>query len=399
MMRRNGRLVVLVSAIAVAAVALGGVLAYRQAPRAENAEAAAPLSASPPSTSTTPATPKPSIAPSVTPAIKPSTPPPAPRSVAATTGPTTITLNVTKLPQGAAPRVPYLVGREVRGGGATVRIPGNQSVLAFARVKNSVLAHVSQLPGSELLTIDGKSVKRTAGVNSLVASSDHTAAAYAIPRAGKSGQELEGGTVYADNGTGVQKLEVTKDWHLEVIAYSGGKVFYRTGDKVSGPGTWRLYEWTPGATKAALVKAVPELSAVTADGKIAAALMVSTRESSCSAVTVIATGSRLWKTCDYYLAHFTPDGAFVVGGPVDSELPCNKEYVALDAKTGGLIREWKACVTEAVPEDDQHLLLSVMAPGATLDKGTDSAIIRCTIRTGACERATPFSAEYSNLDG
>ena len=358
-MTTNGRLVVLVSAGAVAAVALGGGLAYRQGPSSVGTEAAAPLSASV------------------------STPTSAGSSK-------TTTLDVRQLPEGPAPRIPYLIGRQVRGGGEPVTIPGDGAVVAFARVKSSVLAYVSHSNTSELLTIaaDGR-FRSTEGVNSLVATHDHTAAAYTIPRTDSVANTIGGGTVYAVDGTSVKQLEVTGDWALEVVAYTQGKIFYRTGEAVSGP-PWKLYEWTPGAVEARLVKTVPDVSAFTADAKIGAALPASNKGPRCTNVTVLETGRRLWETCYDYLADFTPDGAVVIGSPVISDVPCSKAYVALDAKTGALIHEWKVCVVHAVAEDDQHLLLSVLSY-------TDYATIRCTIRTGACERATPFSAEYNQL--
>lgn len=358
-MRKNGRLVVLVSAGAVAAVALGGGLAYRQGPSSVGAEAAAPLSV-PVSTPTSSGSAK------------------------------TTTLDVRQLPKGPAPRIPHLIGRVVRGGGAPVTIPGDGAVMAFARVNNSVLAYVSHSNSSELLTVDANGrFRSTEGVNSLVATNDHTAAAYTIPRTDLTSNTVGGGTVYAVGGTSVKQLEVTGDWALEVLAYTQGKVFYRTGEAVSGP-PWKLYEWTPGAAKARLVKTIPDLSAVTADAKIGAAPIVSKTEPGCSVVAVIETGRPLWKTCANYLTDFTPDGAVVIGSPVNSDIPCSKAYVARDAKTGRLIHEWEVCVVHAVAEDDQHLLLSVLSY-------TDYATIRCTIRTGACERATPFSAEYNQL--
>lgn len=362
MTQTNGQLIVAVAAIAVAAVALGGGLAYRQGPTSMGAEGAVPLSAPPAST-------------------------PTPTSSGSTK---TTTVDVRQLPEGPAPRIPYLIGREVRGGGDPVTIPGDGDVTAFARVNSSLLAYVSHSNTSELLTIDNSGgFRSTEGVNSLVATNDHTAAAYTIRRTDLAANTLGGGTVYAVNGTSVKKLDVTDDWNLEVLAYTQGKVFYRTGEDVAGP-KWKLYEWTPGAAKARLVKTIPGLSAVTADAKVAAAPIVSTTEPGCSVVAVIETGSQLWKHCGGYLTDFTPDGAVVISEPAISDIPCNKAYVARDAKTGRLIHEWEVCVVHAVAEDDQHLLLSVLAD-------TDYATIRCTIRTGACERATAFSADYNQL--
>jgi len=58
----------------------------------------------------------------------------------------------------------------------------------------------------------------------------------------------------------------------------------------------------------------------------------------------------------------------------------------LDAKNGSLLHEWSGVFRQAIPEDDQHLLLL-----ADTGDETPASIVRCTISTGACELATPLA--------
>lgn len=383
----NGRLVALVAAVAVAAVAVGGALAYRQGPRDATAEAA-PLPPSPaPSTSATPSSTTTTPTPTATP--KPSSAPPT------ASGPLKITVTVGKLDKGREPQIPYLVGREVRGGAGTpTKIPGTGGILAIGRLNTGVLAVVAQGEDTELLKIYNEKVTRTPGVTSLVTTADQSAAAYAAARISSLGAAKQGGVVYAETAAGggsMESLKLPDSWNLQVLAYVDGTVYYRADDDDAGA-PWSLYSWVPGA-KPTLVKTVSSPSAVSADGQVAAAVNLINDSGSCSSVSEISSGKRLSRTCDYMITGFTPDGATAIGGPAYGDGYCNTVEAAVDTKTGRLIREWKGCFHQIVAEDDQHVLMVAVAEGGGGDPGTKSAIIRCTITTGACERATTISTD------
>jgi hypothetical protein len=392
--RKNGQLVALVASVAVAAVVIGGVLAYQHSPRVGTAEAA-PLPGGPTPTA-------PSTTPVATPSFKPSsslTPPPsvpgkAPSSApTGLTGPTTVDLTVSKLPKGRAPQVPYLVGREVRGGsGSTARVPGSGEIIAVGRLDPYVLAIVTKGEGSELLRFDGGStgIRHTAEVSSLVTTENQSAAAYAAARLSSLGVATKGGIVYAESGGSVQSLKVPNGWNVEVLAYANGKVYYRAGE--SEQGAWKLYAWTPGAAKPVLQK-VPSPTAVSPDGRVAASASLVNDAGSCSSVNEITTGKQLWRTCDNWIRGFTADGATALGDPANGEGYCFGEQAALDASGGKLLREWKGCFHQLKAEDDQHLLIVAVASGGGGDPGTKSAIIRCDITTGKCELATPITTD------
>ncbi|NEA35553.1 hypothetical protein [Streptomyces sp. SID13031] len=398
MKQKNGRLVVLVASVAVAAVVVGGVLAYRQSPKQATAAEAVPLPGQA-------STPTPALTPSKTPVVPPSISPSGkPPSVPSTTpsstppgftGPTTVELTVSKLPKGREPQVPYLVGREVRGGaGEVAKVPGNGSIYAVGRLDPYVLAIVDkgEDTGTELVRFDGYSndVRRTAGVSSLVTTEDQSSAAYAAARISSQGSATKGATVYAEHGGTVQSLKVPNGWNVEVLAYANGKVFYRSGETEQS--AWNLYAWTPGAAKAVLQK-VPAPTAVSSDGRIAASAGLINNTGSCSTISEIATGKQLWRTCDNLISGFTPDGATAIGGPAYADGYCSLEQAALDTKGGTLLREWKGCFHQMKAEDDQHMLMVAVASGGGGDPGTKSAIIRCNITNGTCELATPISTD------
>jgi len=391
MRHTNRRLVILVSAIAVAAVAIGGALAYRTGP-AEAEGRAAPLTGTPTPTPIPSRTPIVSRTPSVTPSTTPTTKTPSPS--ATPTGPTKVTLTVSKLPEGREPQVPYLVDREVRGGSGTVtKLPGTGGVIAVGRLDQGVLAIVQDgNDGTELLKMDyNKVVRRTPGVSSLVTTRDQSAAAYAAARISSMGRAVKGGTVYAETTHSLESLKLPDSWNLQVLAFADGKVYYRAASTEQGP--WALYSWTPGASAAVKVKSVVSPTAVSPNGRVAASMGTLNDSGSCSSVVEVGTGRQLFRTCDNMVSGFTPDGTTAIGGSAYGDGYCDTAQVALDVDTGKLIREWKGCFHQSVAEDDQHVLIVAVASGGGGDPGTKSAIIRCTISTGACELATPISTD------
>ncbi|WBQ04862.1 hypothetical protein [Kribbella sp. CA-293567] len=388
MKNKNGRLVALIASVAVAAVAIGGGLAYSKGP-SDGAGAAVPLAAP-----TTPApTPGPTSAPT------PSTPPvpgsktPTPSGTPVKpAGPVKITLDLAKLSKGRDPQVPYLVGRVVRGGAGGERtIPGKAAIHAVARARDQVFAIVEKGLGTELVKLgpgDGQAV-RVPDVTALVSSADGAAAAYSTTRIGEQGEELQGATVYAEDVDGTQKLALPKAWGVRVLSVVNGNVFYEANDTQGGAS--ELHSWTPGEPKAQQIKASSP-TGVSPDGRLVASMGLISDGGSCTDVAEIATGKRLWKTCESSISGFTPDGRTAFGGDAYADGYCSGTTSALDATTGVKLREWTSCFFQTVPEDDQHLLLVVDAEnGGGADGNGQRAIIRCDITTGTCELATPLS--------
>ena len=373
---KNGRLVMVVAVVAVAAVAIGGVLAYRQGPQT-GGETAAPLTADsvtgPASTSVTP-----------------------PTSAAPYSGPAYVTLKLSKLPTGRPPQIPYMVGREVRGGAGTpVKLPGSQVVLEIARLGEEVLAVVETVGGgsSELLKVSSAvEVERVPGVVNVVTTEDETAAAYSVQSTVK-GALVAGGAIYAQSAEGkVQKLSLSKVWQPLVLSYANGKIFFRAG---SGPdaAAWSLYSWTPGAAEATQVKDIQSPTALSPDTKLVGSRAVAAEYGACSTVDEFASGKQLWRTCDRGIDGFTPDGTVALAGPPYAEGYAPTVATALDARTGNLLREWSgASFVEAFVEDDQHLLI-IADDGPETRRG----IIRCTLPTGSCELAVPLTTERLEL--
>ncbi|MEU4193118.1 hypothetical protein AB0E69_14560 [Kribbella sp. NPDC026611] len=381
----NGRLIALVAAVAVAAIATGGALAYRQGPHNGSEAEAAPLTGSPtPVPPTT--TPKPSLTPSATPVKTPTAPPSGtPSDKPSGTGKSQVVL--TKLPTGRTPQVPYLSGRTVKGGaGQDVKIPGSQEIQEVARLNQSVLAVLSTADnGSELLKLDGfNGSRRTPNVSQVVSTEDGMAAAYLTTVTSDTGEQEKGTTIYAERST-VQKVNVPDVWNAYLLGYLSGKVYFRA-TATEGSSTWTLYEWTPGSSKVSAIKSVPKVTAVSSNGELAASLTAVTDYSTCSSMLSLSAGKRLWRTCDYMIDGFTLDGATAIAGPFYRDGYGDGLAAVLDAKTGTLLHEWKGVFRQAVPEDDQHLLLL-----ADTGEETPASIIRCTMTTGACELATPLA--------
>ncbi|MEU0092727.1 hypothetical protein [Kribbella sp. NPDC006257] len=377
MKQKNGRLIVLVAAIAVLAVITGGVIASQRGPQ-KGDNSAAPLAGQ----TTTPV--------AKTPTATPSTP--SPSATPSSGGAVNVSLKLSKLRKGRDPQVPYLVGREVRGGaGAPTKIPGTAQIQEVARVSDSVLAVVSKGYGTELLTILYDKVEHTPDVTSLVTTADGRFGAYATKRIGSDGGGRVGSTVYATVSESdlsvVKKLELPNRWEVSVLAYQDGKVYYRAY-ATQNANTWQLYAWDPAKSSATEVKTVTSPTALSGNGKLAASMTTINDNGTCSMVTEVATGKSLWRTCANRIGGFTEDGATAYGGPAVGDGYADLSVSALDTKAGAVIREWGGgpSFRQTVAEDDQHLLILA-------DDGHDTkaAIIRCTVTDGQCELATPLA--------
>jgi hypothetical protein len=357
--RRQGSLLVaVVAGVTVAAVVLGGTIASRRGPHDQNVADAAPL--------------------------------PASAGVPTVTGSTTVTLAVDKLGPGRSPQIPYLVGREIRGGaGDPIKVPGTEDILEIARVNDSALAVTTNDNGWRIQRLNANGPADIANVSHLEVSEDQTGAAYVAY--GGSLPPTEGGTLYADTGSELTSMKVKTGWNFKVLAYAAGKVYFQSSDVLGSGATWSTYVWTPGAKKTTLAKEIPSLTKMTADGKTAASALLVNNTGSCSAINAVATGVRAWKTCEYYLDDFSPAGATVFGVPSGDQGTCASAEAALNVKTGQLLRSWKGCVQSATPEDDEHLLMVAVASGS--GDTAKTAIIRCAIGSGDCELATPIASD------
>jgi hypothetical protein len=175
---------------------------------------------------------------------------------------------------------------------------------------------------------------------------------------------------------------------IQLMAYTNGRVYYRASVRGSEK-TFRLYTWTPGAPKGVLLKTVPSgPMAVSRDGRLASSMPVD--DSNCSTVVEIATGKKLYRKCDYAVTGFTPDGSVAIAAPAFTD-GCSNIVSALNARTGAVLRQWSGCFYKTAAEDNQHLLLIAVVSGGGQAPVTKSAIVRCAIDTGVCERATEIT--------
>ncbi|RNL61222.1 hypothetical protein EFK50_17795 [Nocardioides marmoriginsengisoli] len=96
-----------------------------------------------------------------------------------------------------------------------------------------------------------------------------------------------------------------------------------------------------------------------------------TEPGSCSEVS--ENGKQLWKTCDYSLDEFSPDGRYVLAGPAYRDGPGDGKFAVLDAATGDLVLDLgttrEAIVVATRWDDDNHVV-------ATVIEGNQSAIVR-----------------------
>ncbi|TDW18799.1 hypothetical protein EV650_5395 [Kribbella kalugense] len=378
----------------MAAVAVGGAIASRQGPTSASSLDAAPLGGTTsftpiPSAATTPS-PTPILTPTLTPKPKLTpTPPPTSTPSAPPAGP--IALQPAKLTQGRDPQVTYRLDHTVLGAGKELKVPGSSSLMDVARLGSSVLATTA---GGELLKVDsaGAVVRRTPNVMTLIGTADQSAAVYATTPPVIVGQQTYGATLFVDNGGSVKSLELPDVQSIFVLAYAKNTVYYKASGK-GGVLTSKLYSWTPGAAKPALVKTVAgDPTTVSGDGRLASVVPTKSSPDGCSTVVEIATGKKRFKTCDYRITGFTPDGSVAIGTPAYGDSFCSNIITALDSRSGAVRNQWSGCFYRAAAEDEQHVLMVAVVTGGGQDPNTTSTVVRCSLETAACERATKVVA-------
>ncbi|MFI5732390.1 hypothetical protein ACIA49_19880 [Kribbella sp. NPDC051587] len=359
MSNRNRPLVIAVAAVAVIAVAGGGLLAAARGPQSQSGAAAAPLTQAPTSTAL----------------------------------PVTQRIDPAKLTAGQAPQVAYVRGRTVMGGiGKPITVPGTRSIDGVVRLWDETLTlQVDTTPKGTLVVQDsqGKVLREEAGIDSLVGSADGDAVAYGD--GDLFAAVRQGGTVYYGKPGGYgDRLAQPKSYNLQVLSVSDKTVFFSSATTPGG--TARLYRWNVGTKTATVVPKLTSPLAVSADGVLGASLPVFTDSGVCSALINLGTGLQLWKSCQYRLDKFSPGNAFVIGLPPNTGGPVGVERLdAVNPETGKPIRTWlTSVISRQLAEDDDHVLFQWYAEE---DVRSNSAIVRCTVSTGECELATPLAKE------
>lgn len=374
-MNVNLKLAGLVSGVSIAAVVAGALVAAQQTPDLASAEGqASPIgSATRPAVTPSASTPTPGATPSTNPT------PSSPVSVRSS-GPARIKLDLTKLRQGERPKIPWWEGRAVYSSGPEWVLEAKDGdVYAVAEVPGGVLV---QTQAGLVILDDLGSGQRVPGVTLLKGSADGSTAAYVIQP--ESDDPLPGfRIVHRDNRTGRTTTLSRPGENAETLhAVVGRTVYYEASTKARSK--VRLYRWTAGQAAPQPVSTAPEPESVSSDGTLAASITSIKDDRVCRALVTVATGKRHWNSCEHSVAGIRSEWGYVVAGPGYLDGYGTGAFAALDRRTGKLIHEWSgATFITWKMEDADHVLALAEHRGQT-------AIVRCTVSSGACELAKPL---------
>ncbi|MFI5707043.1 hypothetical protein [Kribbella sp. NPDC051620] len=391
-MKRNIKLAGLVAGVSVGAVVAGIVVAAQQTPTLASASGDGSLK---PIDSVSKPTQKPS-----TPTSRPSSGGPASTNPASSepAGAVKQTIDLTKLKQGAAPATSYSDGRTVHVGGTKFTLPASDGpVWDVARTGTGALVlHRPKDDGKAVLTTwtNGSRGESVNDVTTVASSADQASSAYAVQPTNADGTELPKFTLtWRDNPSGEKySLQRTGEHGPIVLAVQGSEVYFSASNKNEKES---LYKWTAGDEAPKPISAVPDPSAVSPNLTLAASIVSTTDDGSCTALIDLATGRKSWATCEYAVDELKADSAYALGGPAYRDGYGDGLFAAIDVKTGHAIREWSGgsavAIISSVMEDADHIL--VLA-----EQGGKTAIARCTPKTGACELATPLKKGTGDED-
>ncbi|TDD62665.1 hypothetical protein E1263_02810 [Kribbella antibiotica] len=375
-MNRSIKLAGLVASVSVAAVVAGALVAAQQTP---TLAAASGGNANPISSTTT----------------KPSTTPSKPSGTPSSTPGSTVklTLDLTKLKQGAAPKASYMDGRTVHFGATKFTLPATDGPvwdIARAGTKDALVLSSPGDTGKGSLTTwtAGKRGETVKDVSTVRSSADRSTSAYAIQPTSADGTELAKYTlVWRENGSGEKyELKLTGEHGPIVHAVQGSEIYFSALNK---SGKQNLYKWIAGDDAPKAVNSAPSPSAVSSNLQLAASIVSTSNDGSCTALVDLANGQKRWGTCDYGVDEILGGSTFALGGPAYRDGYSDGLFAALDLKNGRPIREWgggsKVAIISTTMEDATHIL--VLA-----EQGGKTAIARCTPKDGTCELATPVKA-------
>lgn len=299
-----------------------------------------------------------------------------------------VKVDLAKLSPGRAPQVAYVDGRVIKGGlGENVTVPGKQEIFRAVRYDGDAMVVLEVgLGGSELVRVSkdkGILPGRTPDVASLVTSVDEDTLAYGTARSNADHTSRQGNAVYWRNAFTDNKLDRPHDWASKVLAVAGETVYFAASTDRDGE-TSTLNAWHTQTGKVDLLKSFKFPAGVDFQGTNGVDQIAGAAQTFCSAVRALADGKQLWRTCEYSLNGFTPDGQTLFATPDFRNGGSDPSTTAIDARSGTVRRQWTGVqFLGATAEDDEHLLMVV-----DTGENTASAIVRCSIESGACELAT-----------
>ncbi|TDU83952.1 hypothetical protein EV138_6416 [Kribbella voronezhensis] len=377
-MNRNIKLAGLVTGVSVAAVVAGALVAAQQTPTlaaASGGGGVKPIdSVSHPAPTKSTTSTKPSSA-----------------TTSAQSRPVKLTLDLSKLKQGAAPSTAYVDGRTVRFGQTQFTLPASDGPVwdvARAGTDSALVLHSPKDDGKGVLTTWSAGSRResVSDVNSVLSSTDQTTSAYAVQPTSADGTELPRFTLtWRDNASGTKySLQRAGEHGAVVHAVQGSEVYFSA---LSKTGKQTLYKWTAGDTAPKAINAAPSPSAVSSDLQLAASIVSQANDGSCTALVDLPAAGKRWTTCTYAVDELRSGSDFALGGPAYRDGYGDGLFAALDLKTGKAIREWsggsQVAIISTVMEDTDHVLVLAEQSGRT-------AIARCAPKTGTCELAAPL---------
>lgn len=395
MMKLNAKVLGVVAGVASTVTVVATAVAARQVPVLTQGDGpVAPISTAPGATTPSPQPGKTTPAPSKKP-VATATPSKSVKTpVEPSNRPVKQTINPAELPEGEAPRIPYVEGVNVISGDLKVKITNGQ-IFRVARAGTGLMVITSPTDArTEMLiyNVAGKITAKYPDVSSVKADPSATNAAFATSKLGPDGATLKGSTItWRDSSSGVtQTLSRPDDLSVEIVAVRDGTVWFSSQTSETGPEY--LYSWWTGENKARKLTSVPRPTAVSLYGTQAATIGELKDGGSCTDVVQTENGKRYWKTCDYMVDGFSSDGRTVLAGPAYRDGYGDGFVAALNNANGKLLHRWDAdVVLETAIEDDEHILFVV-------EKGSKGGIVRCAVRTGECELARPFVEGLSDHD-
>lgn len=306
-------------------------------------------------------------------------------AIPAPSGPVNVKLDLTKLPEGGPPSVPYLDGTTVVDGDDEIDVSGPAMAIApttdgvYVTSTNWQLTHY---------TTDGETEDLGRIQSTPVASADGEWAAWATNANGSATLVLRD----ANGEESTVELDGAEAYSVDVHTIVDGTAYftyYLRGNGRNVP----LQTWSSGDEAPEPVDGDIDATAVSRDGNLAAPLELVHDFRNCATIVDLATGDETGKQCGpfFSIKGFSPDGRYAWADNAEGYGPT--QVTILDTETGEVIRRYDSAsqrnlitFADTTFEDDDSLLIRAEQDGIG-----QTALVRCDVITGDCELAAPLA--------
>jgi len=296
-----------------------------------------------------------------------------------------VTVQLSQLPTGDAPDLPYLDGSQLMVAGVPIDLGVDPASISQVTYAGGTAYYTTNDEGELTLRSAPEEMDEVAITSGPWASPDGRYVAYSA--------DGELSVIDTDNDE-VSSVQVGGDY-LRSVSFARDEVYVVAGNDDT------LLRWTIGDSQVAPVPGIVRATAVSPDDELVADMhqVDDLEASSCTQVKALSDGGVVWDTCEHRILRFSPFSGLVLGANEYADGAGDPYVVVLD-DDGKLVLKAEGPNDRNTPTFFQGAVFesetTVLTPVA---QGDSAALVRCDLTTGECELATRVVEGVDPFDG